>query len=140
MAGSENPNELLLQTLGGAAKIGGTYLIDGPGLKVFTKTVDGFVEFAKTGDWSEVLEGAMTGGVYLIPGGREVMLANSGVQLIGQGIGGAVYLGSDWLGGGDPMVADAFRQQSEDFIDAVESMDLTNVIDSTANSIQHLVE
>lgn len=139
VATAGNSREALLQLMGGSAKIGLSYLGKGTGVEALKQVFDGVTDFAISGETSDLIAGGLKGAVYLVPGGKEVMIANHAIQFAGKGAGLLVYAGADWLGAGDPVLADGFRAQSQQFMDAVGNMNLENGIDATAKGIDNIL-
>lgn len=113
------------------------YLMGKGGAFDFVKyTTEGLVDFAATGDASKLFSSTLKGTTYaLVPGSKEVMMANAAVQFVGHGICVAVDYGADFLGGGNPVLADGFRQQSASLGQALDRMDLENAFDVTGENL-----
>lgn len=135
-----DPSELLKGTL----NAGGFYVIGnlwgGRVFTLFDKISGGLVDAATTGDISKLGEGAVEGLVYIIPGVKDVMVVNAGVQFVGHAVTGLADMGADYLAGGNAVQAAEIRLQADELNTALEKADLTNVVDSLSTHIVDIVQ
>jgi len=130
-----DPSELFKGTL----NAGGFYVIGnlwgGRAFTLFDKISGGAVDAITTHDLGKLGEGFVQGGIYIIPGVKQAMLINTGVQFVGHAVTGLANVGADYLAGGDAVQAAEIRQQADELNVALEKADLTKVVDSLSTNI-----
>lgn len=90
--------------------------------------------------FDQLVSGGIQGLIGLHPVGRAVLLADAGIQIVGQSAAQLAANNADWLAYGDLARAESIRQTAQRFSTALDNLSLDNRIDGIVGAIRSGVQ
>jgi hypothetical protein len=90
--------------------------------------------------FDQLVSGGIQGLIGLHPVGRAVLLADAGIQIVGQSAAQFAANNADWLAYGDLARAESIRQTAQRFSTALDNLSLDNRIDGIVGAIRSGVQ